>query len=86
MLKELEEALSIQLFDRSKVAFLIDDLVTLFPLSGLKEKFQEGILKEDTLAFNNLVGTKRELEEAWLSPAGSTWLRRYIPNSLAKVK
>jgi hypothetical protein len=86
VLKELEQALGIQLLDRSKVAFLIDGRVTLFPLNGLKEKFQEGILTEETLAFNNLVGSKGEFEKAWLAPAGSSWLRRYIPNSLAKVK
>ena len=86
VLKELENALGIQLFDRDKVAFNPGKEIVLVPLGELKQKFQEGILNEETLAFNNLVSTKGEFEKSWVVPAGQTWLKRYIPNQLAKVK
>ena len=86
ILKGLEQALNIQLFDRNQVAFKKDDQVILVPLQELKQKFKDGILNEETLTFNNLAGTKQALENEWLIPAGSTWLKRYIPNELAKVK
>lgn len=85
VLKDLEQKLGISLFDRSVVAFKVGDRIETVPLSGLKEKFTSGILNGDTLTFNNLVSTKSELETQWLLPAGSSWVRRYIANPLAKV-
>ena len=86
VLKDLEQRFGAQLLDRSNVAFLQGGVVTLVPLQDLKQKFREGILNEDSLSFNNLVATIRELNEGWLVPAGQTWLKRYISNPLAKVK
>lgn len=86
VLKEIEQSIGIQLFDRNQVAFKLGNEVVLVPVQELKQKFQAGILNEDSLAFNNLVNTKEEFEKKWLLPAGETWLKRYIPNHLAKVK
>lgn len=86
VLKELEQLFEIQLFDRNKVAFKVDSTVVLVPLHELKQKFQDGILNEESLAFNNLVNTKKDLNESWVLPARQTWLKRYLTNPLAKVK
>lgn len=86
VLKNIEQQLGVELFNRNLVAFLRDDCVELVSLKDLKEKFSAGILNRDRLTFNNLVNTKRELERGWLVPAGETWLQRYIPNPLAKVR
>ncbi len=85
-LQQIGTQLGIDLFDRSRVAFLQEAEVRLWPLIALKEKFSTGILNEATLTFNNLVATKAELDASWLLPAGETWVKRYIPNALAKVK
>jgi hypothetical protein len=85
-LKEVEALLGIELFDRNLVAFRPGKAVMVMPLNEVKQKFQQGILNAETPAFNNLVSTKREFEENWLVPAGKTWLKRYIPNTLEKVK
>lgn len=85
-LKDLEQSLGIDLFDRNRIAFLLDGKVELLPLSELKEKFSGGMLDEATLTFNNLVTTKADLESNWLVPAHKTWLKRYIANALAKEK
>jgi hypothetical protein len=86
VLKELEEMLDVNLFDRNRVVFKRADSFATFTLSEIKQNFLNGILSEDTLTFNNLVKTKAELESQWLVPAGQSWVRRYIPNPLAKVK
>lgn len=86
VLKELQDILGVELFDRNQVAFLLNGSVTLIDRKDLKEKFSDGILNEETLTFNNLAGTKKELETSWLIAARDTWLRRYIPNALSKVK
>lgn len=86
ILKELEETLGLNLFDRSRVVFKMPEGNLTLPLPEVKGNFLNGILNEDSLTFNNLVKTKGELEAEWLVPARETWLRRYIPNPLAKVK
>jgi len=84
-LKNIEQSLGLVLFDRNQAAFKKDNSVITMPLSLLKENFSNGILNEGTLTFNNLVNTKAQLEYDWLVPAKATWLKRYIPNPLAKV-
>ena len=86
VLKELEQTLGLNLFDRSRVVFKTPEGNLTLPLPEVKENFLNGILNEDSLTFNNLVKTKGELEAGWLVPARESWLRRYIPNPLAKVK
>lgn len=86
VLKDIEQFLGIQLFERNQVAFKTEKGILFVPFQELKQKFQAGILKEDTLTFNNLVDTKAAFEKNWLVPAGETWVKRYIPNPLAKVK
>ena len=86
VLKELEEILGLSLFDRNRVVFKKAEGFITLPLSEVKQNFLNGILTEDTLTFNNLVKTRGELETEWLVPARDTWVRRYIPNPLAKVK
>jgi hypothetical protein len=86
VLKEIEGSLGIDLFNRNLIAFRLGGKIALVSMNDLKQNFKDGILNEETLTFNNLVHTKRDLEESWLVPAGKTWLKRYIPNTLAKVK
>ena len=85
-IKELGQTLGVDLFDRSQIAFMSNDKISLAPLQELKQKFQSGMLSEETLTFNNLVKTRSEFEKLWLVPASATWLKRYIPNPLEKVK
>lgn len=86
VLKNVEQLLGIKLFSRDFVAFLVDDKVEVVALKELKEKFGSGILNDHSLTFNNLVNTKGDLAKGWVVRAGETWLRRYMPNPLAKVK
>lgn len=85
-IKELEHSLGLSLFDRSQVVFKTTTGVRTLPLAKLKENFANGILDEDTLTFYNLVNTKAQLETEWLVPVKESWLKRYIPDPLAKVK
>lgn len=86
VLKEIEQSVGIQLFDRNLVAFKVEEKIILVPIGDLKQKFHDGMLNEETLTFNNLVNTRSQVESDWIVPAGKTWLKRYIPNELVKLK
>lgn len=78
LVKQLEQQLNINFFDRTKIAFIHHDEVFLESLSTLKSSVTDGKINESTLTFNNLISTKSELEAAWLVPAKSTWLSKYF--------
>jgi len=76
--QELESELDINFFDKSKVAFLHQDQVLLESLPNLKQRIEEGEIKENTLTFNNLITNKKELEESWTVPVKDSWLNKYF--------
>jgi hypothetical protein len=78
-LKRLGSELTIDFFDRTLVGFKNAAHVFTIPASDLKSKLNDGAWNSDTLVFDNLVKTKRDLTQAWLVPAGSSWLKRYLP-------
>ena len=86
VLKEIEQSLGLNLFDRDQVAFKTANGIVTIPVGKLKENFVNGILDGDTLTFYNLVDTKSQLESGWLVPVKATWLKRYMSNPLAQVK
>ena len=78
-LKRLGSELTIDFFDRTLVGFKNEEHVFTISSSDLKTKLSDGVWSSDTLVFNNLVNTKRDLTQAWLVPAGASWLKRYLP-------
>jgi len=77
-IKSIGAQLGINFFDRTKVAFLIDNEIYIESMSNLKERVSEGVIEGNTLVFNNLVGNKKELLQKWSVPASDTWLSRYF--------
>jgi hypothetical protein len=83
--KEIQHRLGPDFFNRNLVGFLKDDQVVLLSLTSLKENYKHGIWNESTLAFNNLVSTKNQLDAEWIIPAANTWLKRYVPQETIKT-
>lgn len=80
-IKELEERLALGLFDRGKASFVRGDGLVTVPLNELRKAAEAGEWDAETLSVNALVATKGELESAFVVPAGTTWLRRYLPTA-----
>ena len=78
MIKEIEQQYRVNLFDRTSLAFVVKDKIQLLPLSQLQYAVDNGFIQSDTLYFNNLVQTKKELEEQWIIPAGNSWLAKRV--------
>jgi hypothetical protein len=79
LVKGIEEAFGVQLFDRQTLAFLRKDQVELLPLSQFRYAVEHGFIGPDTLYFNNLVQTKVELESHWIIPVRESWLATRLP-------
>lgn len=76
--KELGNRYGIDFFDRTSLAFYVKDKIQILPLNQLNYAFQYGFINPDTLYFNNLVATKKELEESWIIPIKNSWLARRL--------
>lgn len=74
LMKQIEQQLNVQLFDRTMLAFVIKDKLQLLPLSQLSYALENGFINGDTLYFNNLVQTQQELLDKWIVPMKESWL------------
>ena len=78
LIKDIEQKFSVNLFDRTTLAFVVKDKIQLLPMSQLQYAVDNGFISGDTLYFNNLVQTKEELERKWIVPVKESWLKRRI--------
>ena len=78
LIKDIEQRFTVNMFDRTTLAFVIKDKIQLLPLSQLQYALENGFINADTLYFNNLVQTKQELETKWIVPVRDSWLAAKI--------
>ena len=78
LIKEVDKRFLVDMFERTTLAFIVDDKTQLLPMSQLQYAFDNGFLNSETLYFNNLVETKEELEKNWIIPVKNSWLTRKI--------
>jgi hypothetical protein len=80
LIKNIEEAFKVNMFDRQNMAFVVKDKVQLLPLPQVKYGLENKFIDENTIYFNNLVQTKEELEHNWMVPLKDSWLgKRVLP-------
>ncbi len=74
LLKNIEQQYDVNVFDRTTLAFVVKHKIELLPLSQLQYAFENNFINADTLYFNNLVQTKKELEGSWIVSVKDSWL------------
>jgi hypothetical protein len=77
-LKQVEQQLGIDLFDRMTFAWKDGDEVKSANSEAFAALYKAGKITPETLVFDNLVKTKGELEENWLKPLNKSWHRRFV--------
>ncbi|OYW17000.1 MAG: hypothetical protein B7Z54_09000 [Sphingobacteriales bacterium 12-47-4] len=78
LIKTIESKYQNPLFDRTLLAFVVKDRIEMLPLNQLKYAWENHFITEDTLYFNNLVDTKKSLEEGWIIPVKESWLMQRV--------
>lgn len=78
LIKEIEKALGVSMFDRTTLAFVVKDKVQLLPMNQLQYAIDNGFITPGTLYFNNIVQTRAELENNWIIPLKDSWLAKRI--------
>lgn len=80
-LKTLSEQIGADFFNRTKVAFLINDIIQTIPHERLSASLSEGVWNDQSVVFNNTIVTKGELKDNWKIKAGQSWLKKYLAKS-----
>lgn len=78
LFKRFEQEFGIELLNRLNTAFRSGEHINVVPLSDFQNFIREKRIGRETTVFNNMVQTKKELEEAWEVPASQSWHNRYF--------
>lgn len=78
VIRQLGLQTGIDFFERTNVPLLLDEKVHLIKLPELKQAHENGVWNSRTTVFDNTVLTKGDFDKRWKSPAGETWLKRYL--------
>lgn len=75
VIKSLERQYDIHLFDRMSITFFVKGSPEALPIGQVQYAIDKGYINGDTMLFNNLVATKKDLEETWLQPLKYSWMK-----------
>jgi hypothetical protein len=78
LIKQIEQLFKVNMFDRTSLAFEVNDKIQLLPLAQLQYAIDNNFINPDTIYFNNLVQTKEELENNWMIPVKDSWLAKRV--------
>jgi len=72
-IKNLEQEYSVSLLNRTLIAYKVDDEIVTLPQEEFIGLVAQGALSKDTIVFDNLVTTKKDLETKWEVPLKQSW-------------
>ena len=76
LIREIETAFNVSLFDRFNIAYRQGEHILSCNREEFEQLIREGKVTEDTIVFNNLVPTVKELNENWEVPFKQSWHAR----------
>ena len=77
-IQALAQQINADLMDRSTFYFISDDTIEGMHMSSMAQMYKENRVSDETLFFNNLVKTKKQLENGWLVPLKDSWHNRFV--------
>jgi hypothetical protein len=76
--KEMEARFNITLLDRMNLAYKKQDKVFSVSKADFEAMMLRGEITDETIVFNNLVGTVRELASEWELPMAKSWHKNLV--------
>lgn len=77
-IQNMGKELGLDFFDRLTYLYFEGDEIKSMEHKDFKSALTEGKISRDTLVFNNLVKTKKEFVESWVSPIAKSWHSRFL--------
>lgn len=76
--KELEQQMNLNLFDRMQVAYRNGNKIAVCRLSDFEKLAAENLVNASTIVFNNMVATKAAFDTEWEVPLKQSWQSRVL--------
>ncbi len=73
LIKEIEQELDVNLFDRLKITYLKGDDVVLVNKIAFEDLINKEEINLETIVFNNLVQSLQDLDHQWKIPFKDSW-------------
>jgi hypothetical protein len=77
-IKQLEQQLHLNLFDRMKVAYRSGNEIRIVSFNEFEKEALAKNVNEDTIVFNNVVSTKAAFDNEWELPLKKSWQSRVL--------
>ncbi|MFT4152529.1 hypothetical protein [Parafilimonas sp.] len=78
IIQQIEKQFGVEMFNWQNLAFVVKDKVQVIPRQQFNYALENNFITPDTLFFNNVVATKKDLEENWIIPVKDSWLKTKI--------
>jgi len=78
MFKNIVEKYNVDMFNKLNTAFKNGDHINVVSLSDFQKYVKENKINRKTIVFNNMITTKKELENDWELTAEDSWHSRYF--------
>lgn len=73
LMKEIEKEFGIDLFDRFRIAYREGEQVMNCSKTEFEELLTKGELNSETIVFNNMISSRKELESSWEVAMKDSW-------------
>ena len=82
IIQQIEKQFGVEMFNWQNLAFVVKDKVQIIPRQQFSYALENNFITPDTLFFNNVVATKKELENNWMIPVKDSWLKTKIKSAV----
>src|SRR5690349_9554582 len=82
VIQQIEKQFGVEMFNWQNLAFIVKDKVQVIPRQQFNYALENNFISADTLFFNNVVASKKELEENWIIPVRDSWLKTRIKTAV----
>lgn len=82
IIQQIEKQFGVEMFNWQNLAFVVKDKVQIIPRQQFNYAIENNFITPQTLFFNNVVATKKELENNWMIPVEQSWLKTKIKSAV----
>lgn len=82
MIQQIEQQFKVEMFNWQSLAFIVNDEVHVTTRRQFNDALQSNFITTKTLFFNNVITTKKELENNWIIPVEKSWLKTKIKTAV----
>lgn len=83
LMKEIEQEFDLDLFDRFRIAYRDGENVINCSREEFEERLDKGNINTETIVFNNMLASRKELNTLWEVPMKDSWHARVFSDNIS---